>query len=132
MRRFVISEKSMSPALQPGDRFLARRLRRPRRGAVVFFPHPDRSQFWLAKRIVGLPGELIEVGDGEVAVDGDVLTEPWTVDATSPSGRWTVPECHVFVLSDARNRTRADSRSLGPIPLDDAYLAVLRYRKGNR
>lgn len=132
MRRFVISEKSMSPALQPGDRFVARRLRRPRRGSVVFFPHPDRGDFWLAKRIVGLPGESIDVDDGEVTVDGDVLAEPWTVDLTSPSGEWKVPERHVFVLSDARHRTRADSRTLGPIPMSDAYVAVFRYRKGNR
>ena len=131
MRRFVISEKSMSPALQPGDCFLARRLRRPRRGTVVFFPHPDRADFWLAKRIVGLPGELVEVDDGEVTVDGDVLTDPWTVDSTSPSGRWAVPRHHIFVLSDARHRTRADSRSLGPIPMEEAYVAVFRYHRGN-
>lgn len=129
MRRFIISEKSMSPALQPGDRYLARRLRTPRRGSVVFFPHPQRGDFWLAKRIIGLPDESIEVRDGEVRVDGHPLAEPWTVEATSPPGRWTVPSHHVFVLSDARHRTLADSRILGPIPMEGTYVAVVRYRR---
>lgn len=132
MRRFVVAEKSMSPALQPGDRYLARRTRKPRRGSVVFFPHPDRVDFWLAKRIVGLPGETVEVHEGEVKIGGERLVEPWTMDPTSPPGRWHVPPEHVFVLSDARHRTRADSRSLGAIPLDHAYVAVFRYRKGGR
>lgn len=132
MRRFVISEKSMSPALQPGDRYLARRLRRPRRGRVVFFPHPGRDDFWLAKRVVGLPGETVEIDGGEVRVDGRVLAEPWTVDPTDPPGRWPVPEAHLFVLSDARHRTRADSRTFGPIVQDGSYVAVMRYRSGRR
>lgn len=130
MRRFVVAEKSMSPALQPGDRYLARRTRRVRRGSVVFFPHPDRIDFWLAKRVVGLPGETVEVQDGEVKIGGEGLAEPWTTDSTSPPGRWSVPDQHVFVLSDARTRTRADSRTFGSIPLGDAYVAVFRYRKG--
>src|SRR5680860_1306204 len=46
MRRFVISELSMSPALTPGDTFLARRLRRPQRGVVALFPHPHRPELW--------------------------------------------------------------------------------------
>lgn len=132
MRRFVISERSMSPALEPGDRFLARRLHRPRRGAIVFFPHPERSDFWLAKRVVGLPGEVVEIADGEVLVDGNVLLERHTVDPAGPPGRWRIPDRHAFVLSDARHRTRADSRTFGPIPLHEAHVAVLRYRRGNR
>lgn len=130
MRRFVVAERSMSPALLPGDHYVARRMRRPRRGAVVFFRHPDRVDFWLAKRIVGLPGEIVEVSDGEVRIGGQTLVEPWTTDATSPPGRWSVPDQRVFVLSDARHRTRADSRIFGSIPLDGAYVAVFRYRKG--
>lgn len=130
MRRFVIAESSMSPALQPGDRYLARRVRKPRRGAVVFFPHPDRVSFWLAKRVVGLPGESVELVDGEVWVDDEVLAEPWTVDSTSPPGTWRIPDRHLFVLSDARSRTLADSRTWGAVPLDEVYAAVFRYRKG--
>jgi signal peptidase I len=119
----------MSPAMTPGDRFLARRLRRPRRGRLVFFPHPSRPDFWLAKRIVGLPGETVVI-DGGVSIDGRPLDEPWTTEATSPPGTWTVPGGHMFVLSDARHRTQADSRSMGPVPTDSAFVSLFRYRRG--
>lgn len=111
MRRFIISEMSMSPALRPGDRLLARRLRRPRRGQIVFFPHPRREDFWLVKRVHGLPGDTVRSEDG---------------------GTTTVPSGHMYVLSDALHLTRADSRTFGPVPLDPGYVAWLRYRKGGR
>ena len=68
MRRFVIAEMSMSPALLPGDRILARRVRRLRRGQVVFFPHPDRDDFWLVKRVVGVAGEVVGLENGRPVV----------------------------------------------------------------
>lgn len=132
MRRFVISELSMSPAMTPGDRFLARRLRRPRRGTLVFFPHPTRHDFWLAKRVIGLPGESVEIDGGMVRVDGAPLAEPWTVESTRPDGSWKVPTGRIFVLSDARHRTTADSRTMGPISIQAAYVAWFRYRRGDR
>ncbi|HSJ35380.1 MAG TPA: signal peptidase I [Acidimicrobiia bacterium] len=131
MRRFIISELSMTPALRPGDRLLAQRLRRPRRGRVVFFPHPGRPDFWLVKRIVGLPGERVEVRDGHLIIDGEKVSDPWAGGPTAPDGTWQVPPDGIFVLSDARHRTRADSRTLGPVPLSDAYVARLRYRRGD-
>lgn len=130
MRRFVISEMSMSPALTPGDSFVARRLRRPRRGKVVFFPHPNRPELWLVKRIVGLSGETVAVHAGTVRIDGADLDESWTTDPTEPDGRWKVPPGHMFVLSDARHRTLADSRTIGPVPLRPAFTPWFRYRRG--
>ena len=121
----------MAPALSPGDRILAQRLRRPRRGRVVFFPHPDRADFWLVKRIVGLPGERIEVREGRLHVDGEKRPDPWAGGPTAPDGCWDVPADGIFVLSDARHRTRADSRTLGPVPFSDAYVARVRYRRGS-
>lgn len=132
MRRFIISELSMSPALLPGDRFLARRLRNPRRGQVVFFPHPRRQDFWLVKRVVGLPGESLTIEGGSVRIDGEPVDEPWALDATHPEGRWEIPSRHMFVLSDARRRTTTDSRTLGPVPIRPSYRVGLRYRRSGR
>ncbi len=132
MRRFVVTEESMSPALSPGDHFLARRLRRARRGTVVFFEHPRRPGFWLVKRVIGLPGEPVSIDGGRVMIDGSILDEPWATSPTEPDGAWAVPSGHVFVLSDARHRSRADSRSLGPVPIRGCYVAGLRYRHGPR
>lgn len=132
MRRFIVSELSMSPALVPGDRFLARRVRLPRRGQVLFFAHPHRLDFWLVKRIIGLPAEQVVIREGKVRIDDADLQEPWTVDVVGPDGCWDVPKDHAFVLSDARTRSAADSRTIGPVSLRDSYVAFLRYRRGHR
>jgi signal peptidase I len=120
----------MAPALRPGDRILSQPLRRPRRGQVVFFAHPGWPDFWLVKRIVGLPGEQVEVRQGRLIIDGEPSADPWAAGPTTPDGSWEVSPEQMFVLSDARDRTRADSRTLGPVPIADAYVARLRYRRG--
>ena len=51
LRRFVVAEDSMLPALAPGDGLLAARSRRIRRGEIRVFEHPDRPGFWLVKRV---------------------------------------------------------------------------------
>lgn len=132
MRRFIISELSMAPALRPGDRLLAQRIRRPHRGDVVFFTHPRREGFWLVKRVIGLPGEEVRIVDGRVVIDGSDREDLWAGASTVPEGDWTVPQGHMFVLSDARHRTLADSRTLGPVPIADAYVSRFRYRRGRR
>jgi len=121
MRRFVIAEMSMSPALLPGDRILARRVRRLRRGQVVFFPHPDRDDFWLVKRVVGVAGDVVGLENGRPVVQSG---------SAAAEGAWIVPENHMFVVSDALDLTRADSRTFGPVPTRPAYVAWLRYRRG--
>lgn len=130
MRRFVVSELSMSPGLAPGDTFIARRLRQPRHGLVAVFPHPLRPELWLVKRVIGLAGETVSIHAGKVYLDGVEQEEPWTTDATAPDGQWTVPRGHMFVLSDARHRTLADSRTMGAVPQRPAYTPWLRYRRG--
>jgi signal peptidase I len=113
---------SMSPALMPGDRLLARKLRAPKRGRIVFFPHPHRDDFWLVKRIVGLPGDAVRWVDGEPVIE----TGSEAPDAA------LVPPGYMYVLSDRRDLTRADSRTFGPVPMNPAYIAVFRYRRGDR
>ena len=54
----MVSERSMAPALEPGQILLGVRQHRPRRGRLVCLRHPYRDEFWLVKRVVGLPGPL--------------------------------------------------------------------------
>ena len=77
---FVLSGMSMSPTMLPGDRFLAhKRTDRPRWSLVVI-THPDyQSAAPAVRRIVGLPGETIELIDGEVYVNGRVTKRPESV-----------------------------------------------------
>jgi len=121
LRRFRVVEGSMLPALIPGRILWAVPLHRPRRGDVICFPHPDRPDFWLVKRVIGLPGEQVAIAHGKVRIDGTRLTDPWGVGPTLPDGRWLCRPGEVFVLSDARSVTRADSRSFGPVEIRRAY-----------
>jgi signal peptidase I len=121
MRRFQVADDSMSPSLKAGKRVVGVKLRRPRRGVVVFFRHPAHADLWLVKRIVGLPGEKIEIAAGDLMIDGRPMSEPWTIEPTTPDGSWVVPPGEVFVLSDARHRTAADSRSFGPVSIASMY-----------
>lgn len=133
VRRYVIAERSMSPALEPGDWVCAIRSRRPTRGAVVVFAHPRRHDFTLVKRIVGLPGETVTIRDDAVAVDGRTIDEPWAHGPTRPDGEWTLGPNEVFVLSDARTATTADGRALGPIAYRRAsWTVVVRYWPAGR
>ena len=128
LRRFLVAERSMAPALHPGQLVLGVRQRRPRRGRLVCLPHPHRDDFWLVKRVVGLPGERVEIADGAVLVDGAPLAEPWTVDDTGPAGAWRLGPGQMFVLSDARRRTVADSRTFGPVPVTGSYRVLHAFR----
>ena len=71
LRRYAIAENSMSPALSAGDWTLARKTRGlPHRGTVVVFAHPDKPEMELVKRVVGLPGEVVAIANGQVHIDG--------------------------------------------------------------
>jgi signal peptidase I len=121
LRRYLIAEESMRPALASGDWTIAQRVRGyPKRGAVVVFRHPDQGDMELVKRVVGLPGEHVTVANGQVHIDGKVLAEPWADGPTRPDGEWALGTGELFVLGDSRAISAADSRTLGAIPVDRA------------
>ena len=122
----------MLPALRPGDYVIGTRLTTPRRGAIVVFPHPQRYTFHLVKRIVGLPGEDLEISRGRVLIDGAEVAEPWSRGDTQPEGWWTVGDDHIFVLGDNRVEATDDSRTLGPISLMGAWRLRFRYWPSGR
>ena len=144
---FSIPTGSMEPQLQPGDRVIvsriAYRLHDARRGDIVVFDAPDQpgddaalpvrlldevleslglrrpDETEIIKRVVGLPGEVVEARNGRVLIDGRELREPYLPPdvATADFGPVTVPAETVFVLGDNRTNS-ADSRVIGPVPVD--------------
>jgi signal peptidase I len=151
VQAFFIPSPSMVPTLRPGDRILVNRLAYRfgdvQRGDVVVFTDPSATEdasvvkrvvtFLVeglgvtrpadddfVKRVIGLPGDTIEIADGQVLVNGTPLHEPYLdrPPDTRSFGPVTVPAGDLFVLGDNRLES-ADSRfpppeGLGFVPLD--------------
>jgi signal peptidase I len=115
--------QSMEPNLHTAQRVVVEKVtyrlfHGPRRGDIVVIDLPDQSEM-LIKRVLGLPGETIEVRNGQIYIEGQLLDEPWTVRPGGSSyGPQTIPPLRVFVLGDNRGASN-DSRNFGPVPIDD-------------
>lgn len=114
--------QSMEPTLHSSQRVVIEkityRFHGPRRGHVVVIDSEGQSEM-LIKRVVGLPGESIEIRDGHVTINGKQLEEPWSVKLGGGHyGPQTVPPLHVFVLGDNRGASN-DSRNFGPVPIEN-------------
>ncbi len=110
LQNYRVEGFSMEPNLHTGQYILvdkvAYRIGDPERGDVVVirFPLDPRRDF--VKRIIALPGEMIEVRDRRVLVDGNVLDEPYIrVPANYRYERKLVPENHFYVLGDNRDNS---------------------------
>ena len=131
LAHFVVEGSSMYSTLETGDRVfvnkLSYRLHDPNRGDVVVLHQiTGASERDLIKRVIGLPGETVEVRNCTVLIDGRVLNEPYldpeVVTPTDCGGDYSpngpIPENHVFVMGDNRGGSQ-DSRVIGPISEDD-------------
>ncbi len=134
---FFIPSASMEPTLEEGDRVLVNKLSYDvhdiNRGDVVVFELPSDKVGPdgikdLIKRVIALPGDVIETRDGIVYINDRRLSEPYLPEGTltgDPSNgsnpaidRQTIPEGTVFVMGDNRDNSH-DSRypDRGPIPI---------------
>ncbi len=87
----------------------------PRRGDVVIFEAPVDPGKDYIKRLIGLPGDTIEVKDGDLYINSEKVDEPWLHEKMDYSGTWTVPAGEYFVLGDNRNHS-SDSHVWGTVP----------------
>jgi len=89
------------------------------RGDVIVFPAPPNPDEDYIKRVIGLPGDVIEVRNGTVYVNGEGLVEPYiSAPPLSNMRKTSVPPEMVFVMGDNRN-VSSDSRAWGPLPIKD-------------
>ena len=90
----------------------------PRRGEVIIFEFPRDLERDFVKRVIGLPGDTVEIKRGQVILNGTPLSEPYvTHDSDRSHPKTTVPEGAYFVLGDNR-RASNDSRDWGPVSED--------------
>ena len=131
-----IPSGSMENTIMTGDRVFGNRLAYkfsdPKRFDIIIFKYPDDESQLFIKRIIGLPGETVEIHDGNIYINGsDSPLED--VDIKEPMersfGPYTVPEGCYFVMGDNRNNSRDSRYWENTFVSEDEILgkAVLRY-----
>ena len=121
--RIRIESVSMQPTLYAGNFVVVNKMSykfgQPSRGDIIVFrypPNPEQDPY--IKRVIGLPGETVQIKDDRVYIDGVKISEPYLSLQTKHGGEWTVPQDALFVMGDNRNNS-SDSRSWGVVPLEN-------------
>ena len=127
-QRTQVSGSSMETTLSDGDQLIvdkiSYRFRDPKRYEIIVFPYQYEPNTYYIKRIIGLPGETIQIIDGYIYIDGEQLDEHYGNELMNDPGIAAEPvalgEDEYFVLGDNRNNSQ-DSRAanVGVIHKDD-------------
>ncbi|TFG72135.1 MAG: signal peptidase I [Anaerolineales bacterium] len=120
--RYQVHGQSMIPSLQEGQYLIASKvafwLHTPARGDIIVLDPPNNDGgIPYIKRVIGLPGDVVEVRDQRIWVNGIALNEPYINAQPNYNGNWIVAENMVFVLGDNRNDS-SDSHTWGLLPQD--------------
>ena len=135
----VIPSESMENTIMTGDRIFGNRLAYlfddPERFDIVIFKYPDDESQRFIKRVIGLPGETVEIREGKVYINGSdtPLDDSFTPETPVGNfGPYTVPEGCYFMLGDNRNNSRDSRMWDNPYVKKEKILgkAVLRYFPG--
>ena len=127
-QRTQVSGESMETTLSDGDQLIvdkiSYRFRDPKRYDIVVFPYRYEENTFYIKRVIGLPGETVQIEDGTIYINGEVLEEAYGREVMQDPGIAAEPialgEDEYFVLGDNRNQS-SDSRdpSVGLIHRDE-------------
>ncbi|MFH1413214.1 MAG: signal peptidase I [bacterium] len=127
---FYVKGASMEPNFHDNEYLIideiSYRFNEPQRGEIIVFRYPEDPKEYFIKRIIGLPGESVEINNGDIYIydnnnlDGYKLTEPYLDENLKTTGsrqKIEVPAGAFYVLGDNRNASK-DSRVFGPISYD--------------
>ncbi len=122
---YVVDGPSMRPTLQHEERLVVNkfiyRVRDPQRGEIIIFRYPRDPSRDFIKRVIAVGGDTIEIKDGRVYVNDEIIREDYILDKTRTEyPKVTVPEGTLFVCGDNRDNS-LDSRSadVGFLPLEN-------------
>src|SRR5438270_4587757 len=119
-----VRQRSMETTLLQNDRVLVSKLDyrfgTPQRGDIIVFNPPIDSSIPYVKRVIAVGGERVDLRDGNVFVNGQLVDIPQAHGVTQPQAPsmaypFTVPQGDIFVLGDNRQQS-SDSRTFGPVP----------------
>lgn len=123
-RTYKAPSESMLPTILVGDHFMVDVLGQGdvvERRDIVIFRYPGNQEVDFVKRVIGLPGETVEIRDRVVSINGQELDEPYALHAESnvtsernDFGPYAVPDGRYFMMGDNRDNSY-DSRKFGPI-----------------
>jgi signal peptidase I len=106
----IVEGSSMQPGLENNQRLIVVKavyyFREPQRGDIIIIHPPNQPEKQWVKRVIGMPGDTVEIKDHIVYVNGAALTEPYIKDEPNYTMKpYTVEENHYFVLGDNRNNS---------------------------
>jgi len=112
----VIPTASMENTIMTGSRVFGSRLayknKDPERGDIVIFRWPENEDIFFVKRVIGLPGDTVDIIQGQVYINGEALEEDYLAEPMNPDEpplHYEVPEDAYFMMGDNRNNS-ADAR----------------------
>lgn len=118
--RVRVENVSMKPTLLPDERLLVNKLAyrfgEVKRGDIIVFHFPANPSEEYIKRVIGLPGDWVQIRENKVYVNGKELSEDYIAAPVMYEGEWVVPPDSLFVLGDNRNQS-SDSHSWGFVPI---------------
>ena len=121
---YMVEGSSMYPTLKNHERLIVDKLSyfvtNPKRGEIVVFRFPKDESRDFIKRVIAVPGDTIEIKDGNVFVNGELQNEDYILSkCRGDYPKSTIPEGHIFVMGDNRNNSE-DSRfpDVGFVPFD--------------
>jgi signal peptidase I len=125
---FIVEGASMDPTFKTGQYLIVDKLTyqfsEPERGSVLIFRYPKNPKKYFIKRVIGLPGETVNIENGKVRItnsenpEGFVLDEPYVAYSTKDNLNRKLGENEYFVLGDNRPAS-ADSRLWGTVPKEN-------------
>ncbi len=137
--RFYIEGPSMQPNFHQEQFLIVSRMHyllgNPQRGDIIVFDPPgddtSANNPLLIKRVIGTPGDVIEIQQGQVYINGTALNEPYIFEPCTTQScddsRWELGANEYFMMGDNRNNSR-DSRAFGPIVRERIIgEAIIRY-----
>lgn len=127
---------SMENTIMTGDRVIGSRLSYkfgdPERGDIVIFRFPDNEEIYYVKRVIGLPGDTIDIADGHVYLNGSAepMEEPYIREPMIPEEpmHFEVPEDSYFMMGDNRNYSSDARRWKNTYVKRDKLVAEVLFR----